>query len=161
MNWLYLVRADDRPRIQSRVMQIFDHQRISILSFASMKLGEQISMRICGDIGLCDGQRIAALILHLEDVRGIRAFPAEDATAQTVTLFSVACERSGQAALLDTLAAVGATVILVNPSHIDFEAVGSEMEMAELYETLQCYWEIDKRLVTSGQPPNSRRPMPE
>jgi acetolactate synthase small subunit len=161
MNWIYLVRADDRPRIQSRIMQIFDHQRISILSFASMKLGEQISMRICGDIGSCEGLRIAALILHLEDVRGIRAFPAEDTAAQTVTLFSVACERSGQGALLDTLAAVGATVILVNSSHIAFEAAGSGMEMAELYETLRYYWEIDKELVTSGQPTNSRRPMPE
>jgi hypothetical protein len=154
MNWVYLITADDRPRIQSRVMQIFDRQMISILSYASMKLGEQVNMRVCGDIGSCEGSRIAAQILHLEEVRAVRAFSAGGAAGQAVTqaatLFNVVCDRSGQAALLDTLAAIGAEVVLVNSSRVAFEVVGSEMDVAELYERLRRHWPIDKLLVDAA-----------
>lgn len=80
MQWVYLVTAEDRPRVQSRVMQVFDKQLIALDTFVSERIGGQVRMRIGGDTAACAGERLKALLLHVEDVLAVRAMPGEGDT---------------------------------------------------------------------------------
>ena len=78
MQWIYMVTAEDRPRVQSRVMQVFDRQLILVDTFVSVRFSGQVWMRIAGDTAACSGERLKALLLHLEDVLAVCALPSLD-----------------------------------------------------------------------------------
>lgn len=80
MQWIYLVTVEDRPRVQSRVLQVFDRQLITIETFVSVRIGGQVQMRIAGDTAACAGERLKALLLHLEDVLAVGASPSQHET---------------------------------------------------------------------------------
>jgi hypothetical protein len=155
MNWIYLVTTDDRPRVQSRILQIFDKQMIAVSSFVSVRFGDQVYMRISGDTGACDGERLRALIQHLEDVRGIRAIPADDERPPYPRVFHAECARPQQRVLLEMLIAQGMNVHLVSPSHITFETIGSDAGVEEICETLKRHWPIE-RVPGEAEGPHSQ-----
>jgi acetolactate synthase small subunit len=143
MHWLYLVTADDRPRVHSRIMQVFDNQMISVQSFVSVKLGNAVHMRIFAETGACEGMRLKALLHRIEDVQTIKAVQDGGTQSKNAALFNVACGQSEQASLMDTLAALGAAVVLVSPCNIAFEAAGSDEEITGLRETLSRHWPVE------------------
>ncbi len=67
--------------MQSRVLQVFDAQVISLTSFTSIRRDEDVSMRVCADIGARDGLRLRALLLRLSNVRSVE-FQARLETAR-------------------------------------------------------------------------------
>jgi len=144
MKWVYLVTTDDRPRVQSRILQIFDKQMITVSSFVSVRFGDQVHMRISGDPGACDGERLKALIEHLEDVRGVRAIPADDERPSATAVFHAECVRPQQPVLLEMLFAQGMYVQMVSSSHITFEALESDARADEIFETLSRHWRIER-----------------
>ncbi len=143
MHWIYLLTADDRPRVQTRILQVLDNQRICVDSFVSARLGDEVYLRIFADTGECEGMRLKALLHRIEDVKTITA--AENGTGEKSTmLFTIACPQRERASLLDTLAALGAAVVLVTPTHIAFETAGSDEENARLRETLSHHWPVEQ-----------------
>jgi acetolactate synthase small subunit len=140
---MYLLTADDRPRVQSRILQVFDNQLICVDSFVSVRLGKEVYMRIFADTGDCDGMRLEALLNRLEDVQTISAVEA-GTKGKNTALFTVACPQREQPSLLDTLAALGAVVVLVTPTHIAFETAGSDEQNAGLIETLSHHWLVEQ-----------------
>jgi hypothetical protein len=143
MQGMYLITADDRPRVRSRILMIFDQQRIAILSFIAVRLGEEICMRIDADIDACDGRRVQALLYRNEDVQTIRAVVAED-RAQSVASYYAVCEGESQMRLLQVLAGLGAIVTLINDGQIVFEVEGGESELLEMEQRLMRYWPIER-----------------
>jgi hypothetical protein len=144
MNWVYLVTTEDRPRVQSRILQVFDKQLISVESFVSAKLGDRVHMRVAGDTGACDGRRLEALLLHLEEVRSIRAFGGDTEKADALSVFHAACPRPEQAHLLAVLSAIGVTVTLVTPSHVTFCSAACALESEDFCENLGLRWPVSR-----------------
>jgi acetolactate synthase small subunit len=143
MHWIYLLTADDRPRVQSRILQVFDNQLICVDSFVSVRLGNEIYARVFADTGECEGMRLKALLHRIEDVQAIRAVQA-GTEGNNTALYSVLCPQREQASLRNALAALGAAVVLVTPSHITFEASGSDEENAGLREKLNHHWPVEQ-----------------
>jgi hypothetical protein len=143
MNWIYLVKADYYPRVQSRIFQILDKQMVTVSYFTSVKTGSELRLRIDADAGLCGGPRLAALILRLEGIRSARAIEHVDRTAELTRRFQIANIVSEQSGLLDLLRAMGANVTLVTPTHIDFEGAGGSGEIEEIIEVLRSYRPIE------------------
>jgi acetolactate synthase small subunit len=146
MNWLYLVTTEDRPRVQSRIMQVFDKQLISVDSFFAVKLGGQVYMRIAADTEACPGLRLKALLHRLEDVLAIRAIQTRDEGSRISSIFHASCARPEQVSLLETLLALGAAVTHVTPCNIVFEVVGHETEIEDIYQSLRLRWPLQKML---------------
>ena len=149
MNWVYLVTTDDRPRVQSRVMQAFDKQLASIHSFVSVRLADEIQMCIFADPGLCGGPRMEVLLLHLEDVRAITAFEAEGNEELMLTLFNVVCRHQEQPLFVDALSVLGATVSLVNAAGVAGTTIDRDGLVGELYQNLRSFWNV-KKLATDS-----------
>lgn len=68
MHCVFRIQARHGARIQSRVLQVFDAQVITLESFTSIRVKEKISMKICADVGSCEGGRLKALLLRLPNV---------------------------------------------------------------------------------------------
>ncbi len=143
MYWIYLLTADDRPRVQSRILQVLDNQRIRVDSFVSVRLGNEVYVRIFADTGECEGMRLKALLHRIEDVKTISA-SQNGAGEKSTALFTIACSQRERASLLDTLAALGAAVVLVTPTHIAFETAGSDEQNSVLKETLSHHWPVEQ-----------------
>jgi len=96
MMQIYLATFDDIPRMESRVMRIFDHQGISVASFTAMRADGKIHMSIVADAGSCGESRLTALLLHLEGACGLRSLGLEtEDTAELLeilTSYYVQCE---------------------------------------------------------------------
>lgn len=73
MYWVFRVRVHQRPRVHARVLQVFDRQAIQLDSFTAHRMNDCVDIRIQADIGTCDGARLEALLLHLEDVVSVEA----------------------------------------------------------------------------------------
>lgn len=144
MHWVYLVTTEDRPRVQSRVLHVFDNQRISVELFVSVRLGNRVQMRVAGDTGACDGMRLKALLFDVEDVRAIHAIRPEEESLEAASIFHASCPPSEQAGLRDILHALGATVTIVSPSQITFKAWHRVVELEDAFQDLSFRWPIDR-----------------
>lgn len=148
MQWLYLITADNRPRVQLRILTTFEQQRIPILSFVAVRLGEEICMRIDADVGACDGHRVQALLYRNEDVLAIRAI-AEGDSAPVMAAYCVVCEEPNQIRLLQVLVGLGASINHVSDAQVVFELEGSDSELEAIEQRLQRYWPVE-RLTASA-----------
>jgi hypothetical protein len=111
-------------------------------SFVSAKLGNNVHMRVAGDTAACDGLRLEALLLHLEDVRSVRAIARDGEMPDALPLFHAACPQPEQVHLLEILAAIGASVSLVTPSHVTFYAEDGALEFEGIFENLGLRWPV-------------------
>ncbi len=134
--------------MQLRILTIFEQQRIPILSFAAVRLGEEICIRIDADVVACDGRRVQALLYRNEDVLEIRAIGEGD-SASVVAAFCVICEAPNQIRLLQALVAVGGAINYVSDAQVVFELEGSESELQAIEQRLQRHWTVE-RLAAPG-----------
>ena len=143
MQWLYLITADNRPRVQLRILTIFEQQRIPILSYVAVRLGQEICIRIDVEAVACDDHRVRALLYRNEDILAIRAI-AEGDSASVAVAFCVVCEEANQIRLLQVLVGLGASINYVSDAQIVFEFEGSESEVQAIEQRLQGYWPVER-----------------
>ena len=144
MTWQYRIIALDRPRVQSRVMQVFDHQLITIKHLTSLQLGSEILMHCSVVVEESKGARMKALLLRLQEVRSVSATCGAEQATTAATICRANCNRSGQQSLLPALASLNAVILGLDATGLEFEIVGSEAERAEIYDLLKGYWAIER-----------------
>lgn len=143
MNWEYRVIAADRPRVCSRVIHIFDQQRITIESFNSLQLGGDVYMRIRVAVEEQKGARIEQLLLRLQDIRFVTIAVDGRPAANNVTLCRAPCQRAARRSLLAALAGVGAAIVAVDEESIRFEITGDDSERTRVYSLLRTFWPLE------------------
>ena len=78
MKYLYLIHASPGSRVQSRVLQVFDRQMAAVTSFLSVMMDGEVYMRVCAEGGNRECLHVEAMLLQLEDVCAVRAFPVDE-----------------------------------------------------------------------------------
>ena len=144
MDWTFFVTMEDRPRVQSRLMHVFDKQLIAPHVFQSVRLGEQVFLRIRCNPGHCDGVRLKALILELEDVREVCASSDDSARLQERLLLQVAYDDADRRPLLEVLSAVGAEILSWHRRGVVFELRSDVDNVVRACGQLGKFWKIDK-----------------
>jgi hypothetical protein len=90
MEWTYRISAAARPKVLSRVVQVFDQQLVSMCRCSLEEAGELLELVVTVDIEHDLAQRIHAKLykqldlLHIDLVAGRLSSPREERTADEV-----------------------------------------------------------------------------
>ncbi len=71
MEWIFLVTALNRARVESRLLQVLDHHAVPLRSFASIRTGEETRIRFIAELDRPAATRTADLLRKLHDIQTV------------------------------------------------------------------------------------------
>lgn len=150
MEWMFVITAYNRARVESRILQVLDHHMISVQSFASMRVGAELRVNFIADIDRASAIRTADLLRKLQDVQCVDSFANQDGLCRTLALFKVLCDQESRLPLLQVVSSLGAAVVAVRPEWVAFQVVGTLQDIQGLHASLLPYGLVEAMSVASA-----------
>jgi acetolactate synthase small subunit len=150
MEWMFLITACNRTRVESRILQVLDHHMISAQSFASMQAGNEIRVSFMADIDRANAIRTSDLLRKLPDVQFVDSFASHDGLCRTLALFKVLCDQESRLPLLQIISSLGAQVVSIRPEWVAFQIIGTMQDIEGLRESLLPYGLVEAISVASA-----------
>ncbi len=150
MEWMFLVTACNRARVESRIFQVLDHHMVSVQSFASMRVGNELRVSFKAEINRHDAVRASDLLRKLQDVRHVDSFANQDGLCQTLALIKVLCDQESRLPLLQVISSLGAEVVSIRPEWVTFQIVGTLQDIEGLRRSLLPYGLVEAISVASA-----------
>ena len=150
MEWMFLITAHNRVRVESRILQVLDHHLISLQSFASMRVGAELRVNFIAEIDQAGAIRTANLLRRLQDVQCVDLFENQEGLCRTLALFKVLCDQESRLPLLQVISSLGAAVITVRPEWVAFQIVGTLQDIQGLHASLLPYGLVEAMSVASA-----------
>lgn len=150
MEWMFLVTASNRPRVESRVLQVLDHHLVTVQSFSSTRTGNEMRISLTLETDKANAVRSRDLLLRLQDVQSVDSFASTDGLCQRLAIFKVLCDQESRLPLLQVVASIGAHVLAVRPEWVAFQFLGTLKDIQGLYESLLPYGLVEAMSVASA-----------
>ena len=150
MEWMFLVTACNRARVESRILQVLDHRRLSARMFTSLRSGDEIRIAFTAETDASAAIRTGGLLRKLPDVHNVDAFPARDGLSRTLALFKVLCDQESRLPLLQVISSLGAQVVSLRPKWVAFQIIGTMQDIEYLRESLLPYGLVEAVSVVSA-----------
>ena len=150
MEWMFLVTACNRARVESRILQVLDHRRLSARMFTSLRSGDEIRIAFTAETDASAAIRTGDLLRKLPDVHNVDAFPARDGLSRTLALFKVLCDQESRLPLLQVISSLGAQVVSLRPKWVAFQIIGTMQDIEYLRESLLPYGLVEAVSVVSA-----------
>jgi acetolactate synthase small subunit len=139
MERMFLIIAANRARVESRILQVLDHHRVTVESFSSMRLADEARVTFMADLDNDGAQRTCDMLRRLHDVQSIDCFAYQDGFCRTLAMFRVLCDQESRLPLLQVISSMGAQVVAVRPDWVAFQAIGSPQDIEALRAGLLPY----------------------
>lgn len=139
MEWMFLVTANRRARVDSRILQVLDHHMVPVQSYASSRMGNEIRISFIAEADSAGALRTGDLLRKLQDVQSVDWFASQDGLCRTLALFKVMCDQESRLPLLQVISSLDAQVVAVRPDCVAFEVVGAVNDIRGLRESLLPY----------------------
>jgi|GEM_PF-3665076 len=150
MEWMFLVTANSRAKVESRILQVLDHHLISARSFTSLRSGNEIRISFTAAMDRSAAARTSNLLRKLADVQLVDSFPDEDGLSRTLALFKVLCDQESRLPLLQVISSLGAQVVSIRPSWLAFQVIGTMQDIEGLRESLLPYGLVESIAIASA-----------
>lgn len=150
MEWMFLITACNRPRLESRILQVLDHHMISVQSFASVRAGNEVRVSFVADIDPPNAARTSDLLRKLPDVQFVDSFANQDGLCRTLALFKVLCDQESRLPLLQVISSLGAQVVSIRPEWVAFQMIGTLQDIGGLRESLLPYGLVEAISIASA-----------
>lgn len=150
MEWMFLIAAHHRTRVESRVLQVLDQHMFSLRSFSSMRMGEDIRITLVAETDPAGALRLRALLHKLQDVRTVDAFETNHGMCRALALFKILCDYESRLPLLQVVSSLGAQVVSVRPDSVAFQMIGTPQEIEDLHASLLPYGLVEAISVGSA-----------
>jgi acetolactate synthase small subunit len=150
MEWMFLVTANNRVRVESRILQVLDHHMVAVQSFASMRIGNQVRISFTAAVDEASAIRTGDLLRKLQDVQSVDSFAGQDGLCRTLALFKVLCDHESRLALLQIVSSLGAQVVAVRPDWVTFQIIGTLQDIEGLHASLLSYGLVEAMSVASA-----------
>ncbi len=150
MEWMFLVTASHRTRVESRVLQVLEHHMVSLQSFSSVRVAGQIRVTFIAEIDNAGAVRTSDLLRKLQDVQSVDSFVHNDGLCRTLALFKVLCDHESRLPLLQVISSLGAQVVAVRPDWVTFQIVGTLQDIEGLHASLLPYGLVEAMSVASA-----------
>ncbi len=150
MEAMFLVTACNRARVESRIFQVLDHQMVSVQSFASMRVEDEIRVSFTAQVDQRSAMRISDLLRRLQDVRCVDSFAHQDGLCRTVALIKVLCDQESRLPLLQVISSLSAEVVSIRPDWVAFQIVGTLQDIEGLRRSLLPYGVVEAISVASA-----------
>ncbi len=92
MKWYFLIRAEDRGRMQARVIQVVDRLMLTMSSFSFATLDGKVFLIFEIECELELAQRAKSLLKRLQGVISIDILSESDAMPRMIALFRLRCD---------------------------------------------------------------------
>lgn len=139
MEWMFLITAYNRVRVESRVLQVLDQHLVSLRSFAAMRMGNEIRITFLADVEQGAALRTRELLAKLQDVQYVDCFATSDGICQTLAVFKVLCDHESRLPLLQVISSLNAQVLAIRADFVAFQLVGSPQDIEGLHASLLPY----------------------
>lgn len=163
MEWMFLITACDRTRVESRVLQVLDQHMFSLRSFSSMRMGEDIRITLIAETDPAGAVRLRALLHKLQDVRTVDSFENNHGMCRALALFKILCDYESRLPLLQVVSSLGAQVVSIRPDSVAFQMIGTPREIEDMHASLLPYGLVEAISVGSAavrKHPVADRPVP-
>ena len=150
MEWMFLVNASHRARVESRVLQVLEHHMVALQSFSSVRIADQIRVTFIAEIDKEGAVRTSDLLRKLQDVQSVESFPQERGLCRTLALFKILCDHESRLPLLQVISSLGAQVVAVRPDWVTFQIVGTLQDIEGLHASLRPYGLVEAMSVASA-----------
>lgn len=149
MEWMFLVTAYNRVRVESRVLQVLDQHLVSLRSFAAMRMGNEIRITFLADVEQGAALRTRELLAKLQDVQCVDCFATSDGACQTLAVFKVLCDHESRLPLLQIISSLEAQVLALRADYVAFQFVGSPQDIEGLHASLLPYGLVESVSLAS------------
>lgn len=139
MERMFLITASNRPRLESRILQVLDHHAVPVESFSSMRLGDEARVTFMAELDDDSARRTCDLLRRLHDVHSIDCFAYQDGFCRTLAMFRILCDQESRLPLLQVISSMGAQVVAVRPDWVAFQIIGSPQDIEGLRASLLPY----------------------
>ena len=150
MEWMFLVTASNRARVESRILQVLDHHLISAQSFTSLRSGNEIRIGFTAELDRAAALRTSNLLRKVADVQSVDSFPDHDGLSRTLALFKVLCDQESRLPLLQVISSLGAQVVSIRPAWVAFQVIGTMQDIEGLRESLLPYGLVESIAIASA-----------
>ncbi len=150
MEWMFLITACNRPRLESRILQVLDHHMIFAQSFASVRAGNEVRVSFMAEIDPSNAARTSDLLRKLPDVQFVDSFAHQDGLCRTLALFKVLCDQESRLPLLQVISSLGAQVVSIRPEWVAFQIIGTLQDIEGLRESLLPYGLVEAISIASA-----------
>ena len=150
MEWMFMVTACNRARVESRIFQVLDHHMIVAESFASMRVGDDLRVSFMAELDRPTAIRTRDLLRKLQDVRYVDSFANQDGLCRTLALIKVLCDQESRLPLLQVISSLGAQVVSIRPDWVAFQIIGTLQDIEGLRQSLLPYGLVDAISVASA-----------
>lgn len=150
MEWMFLITACNRGRVESRILQVLDHHSVSVQSFAAMRVGNEIRVSFIAEIDKADAILTTDRLRKLQDVQCVDSFANKDGLCRTLALFKVLCDQESRLPLLQVISSLGAQVVAVRPDWVAFQIIGTLPDIEGLHASLLPYGLVEAVSVASA-----------
>lgn len=156
MERVFSIKALNRIRVESRILQVLDHHAVSIESFSSTRIGDERHIAFMSDLDDQNALRTCDLLRRLQDVQSIDSFPCHDGICRTMTLLRISCDEESRLPMLQTAASLGAKVVAAERNWIALQAIGSVKEIDALRDRLLPHGSVETISAASAAVRNDK-----
>jgi acetolactate synthase-1/3 small subunit len=150
MEWMFLLTAFNRPRVESRLMQVLDHHAVTLHAFSAIRSGDELRISFISPLDRAGALRTAHLLRKLHDVQSVDVFESADGLCRTLALFKVLCDQESRLPLLQVIGSLGAQVVAIRPDSVAFQIVGTLADIEGLRSSLMPYGLVEAMSVASA-----------
>jgi acetolactate synthase small subunit len=150
MEWMFLITACNRARVESRIFQVLDHHMITALSFSSTRAGSETRVSFTAEMDRAGAVRTSDLLRKLADVQFVDSFSNNDGLCRTLALFKVLCDQESRLPLLQVISSLGAQVVSIRPEWVAFQIIGTMQDIEGLRESLLPYGLVEAISIASA-----------
>lgn len=150
MEWIFLITAARRERVDSRILQSLENHRVPLTSYSSARVGDELRISFIVECGEAGAVRTADLLRRVHDIHSMEWFPREQGASQTLALFKVLCDQESRLPLLQVISSLGAQVMSVRPEFLTFQILAATHDIHGLRESLLPYCVVESISVATA-----------
>lgn len=151
MEWMFILTAFNRPRVESRLLQVLDSHAIVLQSFSAIRSGGELHVSFLSPLDRAAALRTAHLLRKLHDVQSIDVFESANGLCRTLALFRVLCDQESRLPLLQVIGSLDAKVVVaIRPDSVTFQIVGTLADIESLRSSLMPYGIVEAMSVASA-----------
>jgi acetolactate synthase small subunit len=143
MRWCFWTKMEDLGRMEGRVLQVLDRLQATVLTLSSAKLDDYIFLSGVMEAQEKQAFRIESLLRKIHGLESAKVAPEADAVLRMIALFRILCDMTDRAEVLHFITALNARAVMVRPSWLAFEVIGTPQEIEGVYQSALAYGIVD------------------